>query len=234
MVYFSSDFHFGHKAIIKYRTNFSSIEEHDNHILERMSKLTKRDDLFILGDFLFDCDKFEWYLKEISKMPLKIKLVLGNHDSLKLYTQDIAKNIELQLPLFSYKSMWISHCPIHPDEMRNRVANIHGHLHNAVLDDDRYFDVGLDKNNYEFVSLDFIKTKINYNERIEQSKTEKSLESVYGSFKNISSNLDEKTVTKDFWKKEKENIEIIVKRGKEERKSIEMSFNKLHKKIQYE
>lgn len=183
MVYFTSDTHFGHKAIIKYRDNFSSIEEHDNHILEIISKLNKRDNLFVLGDFLFDCGKFEWYLQQISKMPCRIKLVLGNHDSLKLYTQNIAKNIELQLPLFSYKSMWVSHCPIHPDEMRNRVANIHGHLHNAVLNDDRYFDVGLDKNNYEFVSLDYIKTEINYDERLGQSKIDKSLDPIYDKYK---------------------------------------------------
>ncbi len=56
-----------------------------------------------------------------------------------------------------------------------------------------------------------------------------SLESIYGSFKNIASNLNEKTVNKDFWKKEKENIENIVKQGKEERKSMEMTTEKYYK-----
>ena len=54
MVYFSSDFHLGHKAILKYRPQFSTIEEHDNAIFSQLEKLTKRDQLFILGDFLFD------------------------------------------------------------------------------------------------------------------------------------------------------------------------------------
>ena len=153
----------GHKAITKYRTKFNSIEEHDTHIFEQISKLTKRDQLFILGDFLFDCEKFEWYLSEIAKMPCTIKLVLGNHDSLKMYEQTIATNIKIQLPLFSYKNMWVSHCPIHPNELRNRLGNLHGHLHFAELDDNRYFDVGLDKNNYEFVPLDYIKDKFKQN-----------------------------------------------------------------------
>ena len=39
------------------------------------------------------------------------------------------------------------------------LISVHGHLHFAELDDDRYFDVGLDKNNYEFVPLDYIKDK---------------------------------------------------------------------------
>ena len=123
-VIMSSDFHFGHKSILKYRPQFETIEQHDNAILTEMSKLTKRDVLYILGDFLFDCDNFEWYLTQIAKMPLRIKLVLGNHDSRELYSQTIAPNIEIQLPLFLYKNYWISHCPIHPQEIRGRMANI--------------------------------------------------------------------------------------------------------------
>ena len=157
-VMLSSDFHFGHKSILKYRPQFKTIEQHDNAILTEMSKLTKRDVLYVLGDFLFDCDNFEWYLTQISKMPLRIKLVLGNHDSRELYSQKIAQNIEIQLPLFSYKNYWISHCPIHPQEIRGRIKNIHGHLHYAVLEDDMYFDVGLDKNDFKFVDFEYIKT----------------------------------------------------------------------------
>lgn len=155
--YFTSDWHLGHKVITKYRSQFKTIEEHDNAIFAEAEKLTKRDIIFVIGDFLFDCDDFEYYLERISKLSCRIKLIMGNHDSLKLYSQTIAKNIEIQLPLFTYKSFWISHCPIHPDELRNRIGNIHGHLHNATLDDNRYFDVGLDKNNFKFINWEDIK-----------------------------------------------------------------------------
>lgn len=155
--YFTSDWHLGHRVITKYRSQFKTIEEHDNAIFAEAEKLTKRDIIFVIGDFLFDCDDFEYYLERISKLSCRIKLIMGNHDSLKLYSQTIAKNIEIQLPLFTYKSFWISHCPIHPDELRNRIGNIHGHLHNATLDDNRYFDVGLDKNNFKFINWEDIK-----------------------------------------------------------------------------
>ncbi len=155
--YFTSDWHLGHRVITKYRSQFKTIEEHDNAIFAEAEKLTKRDIIFVIGDFLFDCDDFEYYLERISKLSCRIKLIMGNHDSLKLYSQTIAKNIEIQLPLFTYKSFWISHCPIHPDELRNRIGNIHGHLHNAILDDNRYFDVGLDKNNFKFINWEDIK-----------------------------------------------------------------------------
>lgn len=155
--YFTSDWHLGHRVITKYRSQFKTIEEHDNAIFAEAEKLTKRDIIFVIGDFLFDCDDFEYYLERISKLSCRIKLIMGNHDSLKLYSQTIAKNIEIQLPLFTYKSFWISHCPIHPDELRNRIGNIHGHLHNATLDDNRYFDVGLDKNNFKFINWEDIR-----------------------------------------------------------------------------
>lgn len=161
MNYFTSDPHLGHKNILNFRPQFSTIEEHDNAFFGEIAKLTKRDILYILGDFLFDCEDFDKYLERISKFPCRIKLVLGNHDSLKLYSQTIAKNIEVQLPLFSFKNYWVSHCPIHPQELRSRIGNLHGHLHYAPLDDKRYFDVGLDKNNFKFVDFEDIKQILN-------------------------------------------------------------------------
>lgn len=171
MVYFSSDWHLGHKAILKYRSQFKTIEEHDNAIFDNLAKLTKRDDLIILGDFLFDCDEYDDYIERLSKFPCRIKLVLGNHCSRKLYTETRLPNLELQLPFYSYKNMWVSHCPIHPQEMRNRHGNIHGHLHGDIvmvteevdygqwdfIPDERYFNVNLDNNDFKFVSLEKIK-----------------------------------------------------------------------------
>lgn len=155
-IWFTSDCHFGHKVITKYRNQFNSITEHDSIILDQIAKLNKREILYIIGDFLFENPNYEQYLKQISKMNCRIKLVMGNHDNIDLYKQQIATNIEIQLPLFPYKNYWISHCPIHPHELRNRIGNIHGHLHHAILNDDRYFDVGLDKNDFKFVNFDQI------------------------------------------------------------------------------
>ena len=163
MVYFSSDFHLGHKAILKYRPQFSTIEEHDNAIFSQLEKLTKRDQLFILGDFLFDCPKFEDYLARLSELQAKFKLIMGNHDSLKLYSQTIAQNLMIHLPLVNYKNFWLSHCPIHEQELRGRLGNIHGHLHGSHVEDQsgaincNYFNVNLDNNDFKLVELDTIK-----------------------------------------------------------------------------
>ena len=163
MVYFTSDLHIGHRAITKYRPQFRSAEEHDEFWLDKLETLGKRDVLFILGDFLFDGEHYQKYIQRIRKIKGRIKLIMGNHDSLNLYQEINQKpqspqgSIEIQLPLFSYKNMWVSHCPIHPQELRNRIGCIHGHLHNSTLEDTRYYDVCPEKHDYDFVTLDEIK-----------------------------------------------------------------------------
>lgn len=53
-VYFTSDWHLGHKAILKYRSEFSSVEEHNNLFVENFNKtVKKRDTVYFLGDICF-------------------------------------------------------------------------------------------------------------------------------------------------------------------------------------
>jgi len=159
-IYFSSDFHLGHNVIVPKYRDFSSQQEHDTLILDQIAALKKRDILYILGDFIFDSDKYDYYISELDKTQCRIKLVLGNHDSRKLYSEP---RFELQLPLFSYKGIWVSHCPIHPQELRGRF-NIHGHLHGSEvmlnktdIKDPNYYNVNLDNHNHKFVDFDLIK-----------------------------------------------------------------------------
>lgn len=56
---FTSDWHLNHKSILKYRPQFSSIEEHDQSIFDQLAVLNKRDTVFVIGDILFDGDRYE-------------------------------------------------------------------------------------------------------------------------------------------------------------------------------
>jgi len=154
MVYFTSDLNLGHKNICKYRTRFGNTEEHDEYMFEMLEAKGKNDLVFILGDFIFHGSHYDAYIKRLSKLPCRIKLILGNHDTLKLMQEDIFEHRE---PLSNYKCMWLSHCPIHPQEMRGRTGNVHGHLHSDSIDSSFYFNVNVEDNNYELVPLDTIK-----------------------------------------------------------------------------
>lgn len=169
MNFLTADPHLGHKAILNYRTQFSSIEEHDTYILDKFAKLNKKDIVKVLGDFIFDCDKYDYYIEQFKKMSCRIQIVMGNHDSLKLYKED---RFEIQLPLYSYKNIWLSHCPIHISQLKGRLGNIHGHIHGDTvkiydilevpfIPDKRYFNVNLDINKMNFVDFEEIKEHFN-------------------------------------------------------------------------
>lgn len=168
-VYVTADLHLGHKNIYKYRDRFSSMQEHDEYMFSKIMELRKQDVLIVLGDFLFDCPHYEQYIERLREKKCRIKLIMGNHDSKLLYNSDV---VEVQLPLYQKKNIWMSHCPIHPGEMRDRLGNLHGHLHleevtqkatsfnsfnNRVehkqVKDTRYFNANIDVNNYEFVDF---------------------------------------------------------------------------------
>lgn len=172
MVYFTSDLHLGHKNIIKHRPVFKTLEEHDNYIIDKILSLGKRDVLMVLGDFMFESPNFNEYIERLKNKKCRIKLIFGNHDSLKLL--NYPELFEVQLPLYSYKNYWVSHCPIHPDELRRRYGCIHGHLHLSKVQkyipegytfrkelDNRYFNVNIDVNEYDFVNFEEIKKYFN-------------------------------------------------------------------------
>lgn len=166
-VYFTSDWHFGHRAILKYRPGFETIQEHDQLFIDNFNAtVTKRDTVFFMGDIAFTAEG----LQKLSQLNYcKKVLYLGNHDTLP--TEEYLKVFDEVHALRSYKSYWLSHCPIHPQEMRNRKGNIHGHLHASILKEKwifkkkfpfigrtkKYFDVCPEKHNFNLVDFQDIK-----------------------------------------------------------------------------
>lgn len=130
------------------------MEDHDEYMFSLLETRDKRNLVFILGDFLFDGDHYNTYIERLSKLSCRLRLIMGNHDSLKLLQESI---FEHRSPLTNYKNMWLSHCPIHPQEMRNRIGNVHGHLHGDSIPDSGYFNVNIENNDYQLVPLDTIK-----------------------------------------------------------------------------
>ena len=159
MRYFTSDFHFGHKNILKYRNEFLAIEEHDQAIYDMLDKTTKRDIVTVVGDVVFASEHELDYLAALSKFPCRFEIILGNHDALHLISQYPA-NMTISYGIAGIKEFWVSHCPIHSNEFRNRVANIHGHLHKEFIDDSRYVNVNVDVTNYRLISLEEIRANI--------------------------------------------------------------------------
>lgn len=133
-IWFCSDLHFGHKNVQNFRKQF--ISEADNrHAIKKdwMDNVTKRDVVYVLGDAAFTMDSVE----EFRWLSGRKILVRGNHD--KLDTTAYLKHFEQVYGIIKYQEFWLSHAPIHPDELRGKV-NLHGHTHFHNIDDPRYFN----------------------------------------------------------------------------------------------
>ena len=136
-VFFISDLHFGHKHILKFSPSRggASVEEHDEILVQKWnSVVTKRDLVYVLGDVCFSMERMP-LLDQMNGMK---KLVRGNHD--RFNSGVYLKYFQEIYGFLRYKGFWISHAPIHPDELRGK-GNIHGHVHSAVIPDPRYVSV---------------------------------------------------------------------------------------------
>jgi calcineurin-like phosphoesterase family protein len=154
-VWFCSDLHFGHKNIQKYRNSCVSEEDNRNQIVADWEKVvTKRDDVYVLGDACFSMDT----IKTFQTLPGRKFLIRGNHDTLD--TQVYLQVFKSVYGLWKYKEFWLSHAPIHPQELRGRI-NLHGHVHYNSVPDKRYFNCCVENLlatvNRSLISLDEIR-----------------------------------------------------------------------------
>ena len=156
-VYFLSDLHLAHKNICKFREGFASVEEHNALIKENYHKrVTKRDTVYFLGDVAFDKES----LADVKTwVGTKKILICGNHDLDHHTMKDLVEVYDEVYSLKKYKEFWLSHAPIHPDELRGKV-NIHGHTHYHNIADARYVNVSMEQINYTPIELHEIRAKI--------------------------------------------------------------------------
>lgn len=154
-VWFCSDLHFGHSNISKFRLHVESEEDNRKRIIEDWHKcVSKKDDVYVLGDAAFTMET----VKEFGDLKGRKRLIRGNHDQLD--TQVYLKYFEGVYGLYKYKEFWLSHAPIHPRELRNRV-NLHGHVHYDTIPDPRYFNCSVENifalKNRSLITLDEIR-----------------------------------------------------------------------------
>lgn len=157
-VLFTSDFHISHKNILKFSPDFETVEQR-MEVIERnyLSKVTKRDKVFFLGDMLFAVDHLEWF----DNLPGNKVLILGNHctdNKTRPTIQQLSEVFSSIHGLYKYKDLWLSHCPLHPMELRGK-KNVHGHLHAATVDDPRYLSVCLEQTDYAPIDLNAVRDR---------------------------------------------------------------------------
>ena len=173
MVYFTSDWHLAHTNIIKYCDRpFKTIEEMNAKILSNYIKvISPTDTIFFVGDLTIkrnSRDK-EWLSELFSNLPGQKHLIIGNHDYYtKTFYMEHCQFLSVERYV-STKDFAVVHNPKdfkNEDILTNKIL-IHGHVHSNYpvmkfldlpgLNGEYIYDVGLDANNFNPVSLKYIK-----------------------------------------------------------------------------
>lgn len=171
-VFFIGCPHLNHRNIAKFRKCVNS-PEHNNALIVRQWEDTihKNDLVFVMGDAAFDDEGLDL----LGALRGRKILIKGNHDD----TTSTAKQFQIFSEIhgmLKYKGMWLTHAPIHPDELRGK-SNLHAHVHYASIqtrgifgkyfkkEDPRYFNVCIDvtypRTGSVFVSLDEARKRFN-------------------------------------------------------------------------
>ncbi len=143
MNYFISDLHFGHANVIKFDNRpFKDVEEMNEKLIRNWNEtVTKKDVIYILGDFIWGTNK-QW-LEIVPRLKGRKILIRGNHDLKKMPAQ--LKN--MFEAVYNYKEIkedgyriCMSHYPMllypgsHGDKTLMFCGHVHQTLENAFLE----------------------------------------------------------------------------------------------------
>lgn len=171
-IFFYSDSHFAHSNIIRFSNRpFSSIEEHDEALIERWnSVVTDKDEVYHLGDVAFWKDNYKptEYIKQLKG---RKHLILGNHDKLKpfeyLKMGFTSVNTYLEIK-YNKRKVVLCHYPILSwNGMHRGTWHLHGHCHSTInhLNEGlTRIDVGVD--NFNFYPVSFEEIEVIFKDRV--------------------------------------------------------------------
>jgi len=165
-IWIVSDTHFGHANILKFvdkdgslirGARFSSLEEMDEHLVDQWNSVVKDGDkVYHLGDVYFGQGH-----RVLHRLKGQKRLILGNHDNGK--DQNLIQHFgRIQVwRMFPEHNMLFTHVPVHPNSLEYQVKwNIHGHLHQHLVDDTRYYNVSVEQINYTPIHIEDIKAQM--------------------------------------------------------------------------
>ena len=172
MIWFTSDTHFFHRNSIFHNNRpYKTVEEMNENLIKNWNRCVKStDEIYHLGDFSWKTSPT--MMKELlEKLNGKKHLILGNHDNEKMI-----QHLNMFESVTNYKRILLDgyrvilfHYPIADfDCMYHKSIHLYGHVHNNpclidMLDKEKYYayNVGVDTNNYQPISFEEIKIKLN-------------------------------------------------------------------------
>lgn len=121
--------HFGHKRMAQHR-GFQDEFHHDENLIEQYNSVVNKKDLvYILGDITMENPDYYYQLDRLNGRKI---VIMGNHDRPK-DIPELLKYVESVAGMIHYKGFWLTHCPVHPQELNFVRGNIHCHIHEMTV-----------------------------------------------------------------------------------------------------
>lgn len=166
MYFFTSDEHYGHSNIIKYCNRpFSNVYEMNKTLVENHNKKVKDKDTTVhAGDF--SLSSYEKVKEHILNLKGKHIFLKGSHDQwIKKYEKETGERVHEILELNVTNTLHVVVCHysmrVWP---RSHFGSIQlfGHSHGKLNPLINQYDIGVDSNNFEPLSISEILRRINY------------------------------------------------------------------------
>jgi len=169
-VFFTSDTHFGHQAIIRHCNRpFASAAAMDEGMISRWnSRIAPGDTVYHLGDFCFRGGQPAPYYR--GRLNGEIHLIAGNHDgdTLKRHADCFASVSIVKEITIARQSIVMFHYPMREWDGAYRGAwHLFGHVHGGLDKEPLGYsmDVGVDSNRFYPWSLDEVAAALARRER---------------------------------------------------------------------
>ena len=141
MDFWTSDTHFGHKAILTERMVFGDLQTMNKTFIDNINATVGKNDILRhLGDFCWQASKAGYYRQRINCR--KIHVIRGNHDksSLRTHVSSLEHMVFLKNP-----KIHLCHYPLESWAAMNYGGiHIHGHCHGRLDQAKNRIDVGVD------------------------------------------------------------------------------------------
>jgi|ERR1051326_2009 calcineurin-like phosphoesterase family protein len=165
-VWLISDTHFDHANILNFKKDngqpmrqFCSVDDMNWTIINRWNKLVQPNDhVYHLGDVAMKKSGVELMMHCNGKH----RLVRGNHDiagDTKYYMRFFQEIYGVRV----FDDLILSHIPLHPESVKDKWVNVHGHIHNNKPPHHfgpKYFNLSCEYTNYTPVTLEQVRKAI--------------------------------------------------------------------------
>ena len=159
-IFFTADWHLGHRNIIKYCNRpFSTVEEMDDVIIKNCNRFVRENDtLYMLGDFTLtrNIKRFQEYLERIDCE--NIEFIVGSHDDKSLVADCFGKTPRMLEIKHRGQKITLCHYAMRRWHCSHYGAwHLYGHSHCNLEPFGLSFDVGVDGWDFKPASFDEIK-----------------------------------------------------------------------------